>query len=37
MKMIVDKYSEPFPWGETNVKISIYDKMIMKLSQLLWF
>jgi len=36
-KLIIREYSEPFPWGELNTKISILDKIIMKISQLMWF
>jgi len=36
-KLIIQEYSEPFPWGELNAKISIIDRIIMKASQLMWF
>ena len=36
MRVVVAKYSEPFPWGEANIKLSSLDKFFMKLSQMLW-
>jgi len=37
MKVVIKKYSEPFHWGEINVKISVWERIIMKFSQLLPF
>ncbi len=37
MKVVVSQYSEPFPWGNINVKIPLWRRAIMKLAQLLWF
>jgi len=37
LKLVVSKYSEPFPWGQAGVKLSLLDKISMKLSQILWF
>ena len=37
MKPVLEKYSEPFPWGEVNIQISLWEKFKMKLSQILWF
>lgn len=36
MRVVVAKYSEPFPWGEASIKLSSLDKFFMKLSQMLW-
>lgn len=37
MKVVVEKYSEPFPWGDINVKLSVLERIVMKLAQLLPF
>lgn len=37
MKMVVDKYTEPFVWGTANVKLSMMDKFAMNIARLLWF
>jgi hypothetical protein len=36
LKVVISKYSEPFPWGVTDVKLSGIERLIMKLSQLIW-
>ena len=36
MRVVVAKYSEPFPWGQASIKLSLLDKFFMKLSQMLW-
>jgi hypothetical protein len=36
MRVVVAKYSEPFPWGQTSVELSPLQKFFMRLSQLLW-
>ncbi|MGI0011000.1 MAG: phospholipase D-like domain-containing protein, partial [Nitrosopumilaceae archaeon] len=37
MKVVVQKYSEVFPWGNADFKIKPWEKVVMKLAQLLWF
>jgi len=37
MKVVVEKYSEPFPWGDIDVKLSMLDMIVMKFAQLLPF
>jgi hypothetical protein len=37
MKVVVTKYSEPFPWGDIHIKISWGRRIFMKFVQLLWF
>lgn len=37
MKVVLQKYSEPFPWGKVNVQISTWKKFVMRIAQLLWF
>jgi hypothetical protein len=37
MKVVVSQYSEPFPWGNINVKIPWWRRIVMRLAQLLWF
>jgi hypothetical protein len=37
MKDVVTKYSQPFPWGQVDVKLSIWDKIDMFFARLLWF
>jgi hypothetical protein len=37
LKLVISKYSEPFPWGQVDVKLSLLDKISMKFSQILWF
>ena len=36
LKLVVSKYSEPFQWGQTNIKLSVLERFFMKFSQLLW-
>jgi hypothetical protein len=37
MRHVVKNYAEPFPWGQSNYKISMIEKIIMKLAQILFF
>jgi hypothetical protein len=37
MKVVVSKYSQPFPWGQVNVKLSVWEMIDMGFSRLLWF
>lgn len=37
MKDVIAKYSQPFPWGQADVKLSIWDKIDMLSARLLWF
>jgi hypothetical protein len=37
MKPVISKYSEPFPWGDINIKIPWWRRITMRLAQLLWF
>lgn len=37
MKIVVMKYSQPFPWGMVDAKLSIWDKMGMEIARHLWF
>lgn len=36
MKTAVDKYSEPYPWGTEDVKLSILDRISMNVARWLW-
>ncbi len=36
LKIVVTKYSEPFPWGQASVKLSAIERLFMKLSQIIW-
>jgi hypothetical protein len=36
LKIVVTKYSEPFPWGQANIELSGIERLFMKLSQLIW-
>ena len=37
MRVVVSKYSEPFPWGhQASIKLSPFDKFLMKFSQMIW-
>jgi hypothetical protein len=37
IKVVLSKYSQPFPWGQVNVKLSIRERIDMRLARLLWF
>jgi hypothetical protein len=37
MKIVVSKYSQPFRWGQVNVKLSVWDIIDMGFARLLWF
>jgi len=37
MKVVVCKYSQPFPWGQFNVKLSVWEMFDIGFSRLLWF
>jgi hypothetical protein len=37
MKVVVNQYSEPFPWGQVNTKLSIWERISMGFARLLWF
>jgi phosphatidylserine/phosphatidylglycerophosphate/cardiolipin synthase-like enzyme len=37
MKIIVEKYSQPFPWGQSDFKLSFQDKISMAIARSLWF
>lgn len=37
MKVVVEKYSQPFPWGEPDFKLSLHDKISMAIARSLWF
>jgi len=36
LKIVVSKYSEPFPWGVAGVKLSGIERLAMQLSKLIW-
>jgi hypothetical protein len=36
LKIVVSKYSEPFPWGVADVKLSGIERLAMQLSKLIW-
>jgi hypothetical protein len=33
----VDKYSEPFPWGNIDINLSLWERLDMNIARLLWF
>jgi hypothetical protein len=37
MKVVTTKYSQPFPWGQIDVKLSLLDKIEMGIARSLWF
>jgi hypothetical protein len=37
MKVVVTKYSQPFPWGQVNVKLSVWEMIDMRFARSLWF
>lgn len=37
MKVVLNQYSEPFPWGQVNTKLSIWERISMGFARLLWF
>jgi hypothetical protein len=37
MKTVVTDYSQPFPWGNAEVKLSPWQRASMKIAQLSWF
>jgi len=37
MKVVVSKYSQPFPWGQLDVKLSVWEIIDMGFARLLWF
>jgi hypothetical protein len=37
MKVVIAKYSEPFPWGDPLIKIPWWRRIFMRFIQLLWF
>jgi hypothetical protein len=37
LKVVVEKYSQPFPWGQTDFKLSFRDKIEMGIARSLWF
>ncbi|MDV3277836.1 MAG: hypothetical protein LYZ69_05145 [Nitrososphaerales archaeon] len=37
MKVVVDRYSVPFPWGEAGVKLSLWERFVMNLAETFWF
>jgi hypothetical protein len=37
MKVVASKYSQPFPWGQVNVKLSVWEIIDMGFARLLWF
>ena len=37
MKDVITKYSQPFPWGQADVKLSAWDKIDMLFARSLWF
>ena len=37
IKVDLNQNTEPFPWGDVTYKISIFERFIMKLSQMLFF
>ena len=36
MKIAVDKYSVPYPWGTKNIQLSISDRISMNIARWLW-
>jgi hypothetical protein len=37
MRVTVSKYSQPFPWGQASVKLSIWERIDMGIARHLWF
>jgi hypothetical protein len=37
MKIVATKYSQPFPWGEKDAKLSVWQKIEMEIARHLWF
>jgi hypothetical protein len=37
MKVVVCKYSQPFPRGQVNVKLSVWEMIDIGFLRLLWF
>ena len=37
MKIVTSKYSQPFPWGQIGVKLSLFDRIEMGIARSLWF
>lgn len=37
MKTVIADYSQPFPWGNAEIKLSLLQKASMKIAQLSWF
>lgn len=37
MKVAVDRYSVPFPWGEANFKISLLERAKLAFAEAFWF
>jgi hypothetical protein len=37
MKAVINKYSEPFPWRNIDIKILLRKRILMRFVQLLWF
>jgi hypothetical protein len=37
MKVVTTKYTQPFPWGQIDVKLSLLDKFEMGIARSLWF
>jgi hypothetical protein len=37
IKFVFKNYTEPFPWGNKEIKLNILKRDRMRLTQLLWF
>jgi len=37
MRYVVNNYTQPFPWGQSDYKITIIEKITMKFAQLMFF
>jgi len=37
MKVVTTRYSQPFPWGQVGVKLSLLDRIEMGIARSLWF
>jgi hypothetical protein len=37
MEVVTTRYSQPFPWGQTDVKLTLLDKVEMRIARSLWF
>jgi hypothetical protein len=37
IKFVFENYTEPFPWGNVDLKLNILQRARMKFTQLLWF